>query len=83
MKTIDVLDDNTALLALTEAGQQTGESITLMCDGHPVADVVPRDTSSSKKRTKAEVFAEIDALRKTLRPFTMEEIQSAKEEGRR
>ena len=83
MKTIDVLDDNTPLLALTDAVQQTGEAITLTRGGRPVADVVPRQDVGVQARSNAEVFAKIDALRKTLRPITMEEIQSAKEEGRR
>lgn len=83
MRTIDVLDAGSDLQSVADAVLQTGETITLTRGGRPVADVIPRRDATPKAKTNAEVFAKMDALRKTLRPITMEEIQSAKEEGRR
>ena len=60
---------------------ELGETIVIMRRGKPVARLVPETGKASGSREEA--IAAIRAFRKTLPRFSLDEIKSSIEEGRR
>jgi prevent-host-death family protein len=60
---------------------ERGETIVITRHGRPIARIVPE---AEQRRAEAEAAAaEIRAARKRAQPVTVEELLSAREEGRR
>ena len=56
-----------------------GETIIITRHGRPIARLVPEDTR--RQEELAKVLADLDDLRKTMPPLTLDEILSARHEG--
>ncbi len=83
-RTLALLEAEANLSKIAEEVNRTGERVTLTKEGEPWVDLVRHETApEAPRRSKAEVMADIDALRATLKPTTIDEILSAIREGRR
>ncbi len=58
---------------------ERGETIIITRHGRPIARLVPEDTR--RQEEIAKVLADLDDLRKTMPPLTLDEILSARHEG--
>jgi prevent-host-death family protein len=60
---------------------ERGETLIITRHGQPIARLVPEE---DRRRTEiAKVIAEMKAYRRTAPPITVEEILSARDEGRK
>ncbi|MGQ0443788.1 MAG: type II toxin-antitoxin system Phd/YefM family antitoxin [Beijerinckiaceae bacterium] len=58
---------------------ERGETIVITRHGRPIARLMPGDARRQEKIEK--VLADLDDLRKTMPPLTLDEILSARHEG--
>jgi prevent-host-death family protein len=79
MKTIQASDAKTNFLRLLDEVER-GESVVITRHGKPVAHLIPQiEIDADRKRRAA---ASILDIRKRTKPVTVEEILSARDEGR-
>lgn len=83
MATVGLFDAKTHLSEIAERVKQTGEPVTVTKRGVPLVEIIPCRPPASAKRSREEIFAEIDAIRRKLAPITGAEIREAINEGRR
>lgn len=82
MQQFALIDAKIKLSEIARLVKQTGEPVTFTKGGQPYVDLVPHQ-QDRPRRPKAEVFAELDLLRKSLPRMTQSEIGEAIAEGRR
>jgi len=80
MKSIQASEAKTHFLRILDEVER-GESITITRRGREVALIIPRPERNAERTRRA--FANIRALRKQILPMSVEEILSARDEGRR
>jgi len=80
MQTIQASEAKTHFLRILDEVER-GESVTITRHGKPVARIVPEPGIDRERAKRA--FANIRALRNLNLPMTVEEILSARDEGRR
>jgi prevent-host-death family protein len=83
MATVGIFDAKTRLSEIAERVKRTGEPVTVTKRGVPLVEIVPCRPPARMKRSREEIFAEIDAIRRQLPPITRAEIREAIDEGRR
>ena len=79
MRTVQASEAKTHLLRLLDDVER-GESIAITRHGKPVAFLSPRPESGQERVRRA--FESIQEIRKRTQPVTLEEILSARDEGR-
>lgn len=79
MQTIQASEAKTHFLRLLDAVER-GETVTITRHGRPVARLVPQVEMDSERKAKAA--AAILEIRKRTKPVSLEEILSARDEGR-
>jgi prevent-host-death family protein len=80
MKTVQASDAKTHFLRLLDDVER-GESITITRHGKEIAVISPHQEPQHIRARRA--FANIEELRKRTLPVSLEEILSARDEGRR
>ena len=80
MRTVQASEAKTGFLRLLDDVER-GESVIITRHGHPVARLVPQQQIDSERR--AEAAASILEIRKRTKPVSLQEILSARDEGRR
>jgi prevent-host-death family protein len=83
MKTIQASEAKTHFLRILDKVEK-GESVTVSRHGKPIARIVPIPPSDHERRERIErAMANIREIRKRTKPVSIEEILSARDEGRR
>jgi prevent-host-death family protein len=83
MKTIQASEAKTHFLRILDKVEK-GESVTVSRHGRAVARIVPIPPSEDVRRERIErAMANIREIRKRTKPLFVEEILSARDEGRR
>jgi prevent-host-death family protein len=83
MKTIQASEAKTHFLRILDKVEK-GESVTVSRHGKPIARIVPIPPSDDERRERIErAMANIREIRKRTKPVSIEEILSARDEGRR
>jgi prevent-host-death family protein len=82
MRKIGLLEAKTNLSKIVEQVRQSGQPVTLTKRGEPWVDLVPHQ-GARPRRSKAEVFAELDRLRRGLPKISKAEIEAAIAQVRR
>jgi len=80
MQTIQASEAKTHFLRLLDEVER-GETVVITRHGKEVAILSPRQEPQAERAKRA--FANIRELRKSTLPFSIEEILSARDEGRR
>ncbi len=80
METIQASEAKTQFLRILSDVEQ-GQSVVITKRGQPVARIIPEPDAQRERARRA--FAGIRALRKLNSPVTVEELLSARDEGRR
>lgn len=80
MQTIQASEAKTQFLRLLDEVER-GESVVITRHGKEIALISPRSERNAERTKRA--FANIRALRKQVLPMSVEEILSARDEGRR
>jgi prevent-host-death family protein len=83
MKEIGLVEAKTNLSEIADEVRQTGQAVTLTKHGQPYVDLVPHRLPASSARSKADVLADLDELRRELPKSKFEDIKAAIQEGRR
>jgi prevent-host-death family protein len=83
MKTIQASEAKTHFLRILDKVEK-GESVTVSRHGKAIARIVPIPPSEDERRERIErAMANIREIRKRTKPVSIEEILSARDEGRR
>jgi prevent-host-death family protein len=83
MKTIQASEAKTHFLRILDKVEK-GESVTVSRHGKAVARIIPIPSSEDVRRERIErAMANIREIRKRTKPLSVEEILSARDEGRR
>lgn len=82
MKTIQASEAKTKFLSILDDVER-GESVTVTRHGKTVAQIIPVPPSDEERRERVErAIAGIRALRERIGKMSIEEILSARDEGR-
>lgn len=80
MQTIQASEAKTHFLRILDQVER-GETVVITRHGKPVARIQPEPASGAEEARDA--FEQMRELRKRIKPMTIEEILSARDEGRR
>lgn len=83
MKQIGMIEANTRFSEIAKHVKETGQPVRITHSGEEMVDIVPVAPRTGGQRTKAQAFAELSELRKTLPKSSIEQIRADIAEGRR
>jgi prevent-host-death family protein len=83
MQEIGLFEAKTNLSKIAERVKRTGQAVTLTKRGEPYVDLVPHRVAPARRRSQAQVLAELDELRQELPKSSISQIKADIEEGRR
>lgn len=83
MERIGMFDAKTRFSEIVRRVRRSGKAILITSRGEVVAKIAPVEAHEDREQRRQEAIEQIEALRKTLPPITLDEIRSSIEEGRR
>jgi antitoxin (DNA-binding transcriptional repressor) of toxin-antitoxin stability system len=83
MKEIGLVEAKSNLSEIADEVRKLGQGVTLTKDGQPYVDLVPHRFPARSKRSKSDILADLDQLRRELPKSAFDDIKSDIEKGRR